>query len=101
MAIINIETDTSALARDAGSLDSKTARIEREAEGMFTAVRELDAMWDGPANETFVKMFRQDYETLRELCRALHTLAGCMSQAGRTYEVRENEVGGVVSAIRI
>jgi len=101
MAITEIEIDTSCLSRDASTMHSKVAQMEREAEGMFTAVRELDAMWDGPANKTFVQMFRKDYETMRSFCRALHTLAGCMAQAGRTYEARENEVGGVVSAIRI
>lgn len=101
MAITEIEIDTGLLARDTVSMDNKISRIEREMEEMFTAVRELDAMWDGPANETFVRMFQQDYETMRSFCRALHTLADCMSQARRTYENRENEAGGVVSAIRI
>lgn len=101
MTITEIEIDTCSLDRDAGAMTEKLARVEREVDGMFEAVRELDRMWDGPANQAFVQMFRRDYETMQELCGALRTLTGCMAAAGRAYGRGENTVGSVVSSIRI
>lgn len=101
MTIRQIEIDTAALDRDASAMQAKLDRVGREVEGMFESVRELDRMWDGPANEAFVQTFQQDYETMKALCRGLRTLAGCMAGASRTYFNKENEVGGVVATIRI
>lgn len=99
--IAQIEIDTAALNRDTNSLNSTLGRIKSEITGMYEAVRTMDGMWDGPANEAFNTQFRVDHNNMNSICNAVQSLIRSMENASRKYVAGENQVNAVISSIRI
>jgi len=101
MAAIMLETDTRALERDTAQMTFTLRRIEEELDGMYGAVRALDAMWSGPANEAFRLQFRSDYENMQGICQTVRDLIRCMENAGRRYQAGGTQVESAVEQIPI
>lgn len=96
-----IEINTGVLATDIGRLREALGKARKQLENMFTDIQELDAMWDGPANEEFRKQFTNDYANSKELCNTVDSIIECMQYAREQYEVCENEVGDIINRITI
>lgn len=101
MAFKEITVNTSTLAGDIDELKTALASAREQLKDMFSQVTELDAMWDGPANQEFNRQFGIDYENAGNLCNTIESLIGCMEYAMDQYNTCENEVNGLVSSISI
>ncbi len=101
MAFREIGINTSTLASDIDGLRSVLAETKTQLEEMFSQVVELDTMWDGPANAEFVRQFGNDYENAKSMCSTVASLIGSMEYARDQYNICENEVHGIVSAISV
>lgn len=101
MAIKEIAVNTSTLTNDIYALQNALASARAQLDGMFNQVAELDAMWDGPANQEFNQQFGNDYENAKNLCKTVDSIIECMGFARDQYNTCENEVNGIVSAITI
>ena len=101
MAMNEIAVNTSTLSGDINELRTALSNVRKQLKEMFQQVTELDAMWDGPANEEFNRQFRNDYENARKLCTTIDSLLANMEFAKSQYNACENEVNGIISAIRI
>ena len=60
---ITVNTDT--LASDIAELTSRLNMARRMLTDMFAQIQELDAMWDGPANNEFNRQFANDHENAK------------------------------------
>lgn len=98
---MDITVNTSTLAGDIDELRGALSSARTQLEEMFGQVAELDAMWDGPANQEFNRQFGNDYENARNLCATVETLLACMENARNQYDRCENEVNSVVAAIAL
>jgi WXG100 family type VII secretion target len=96
---ITVNTDT--LASDIAELTSRLNMARRMLTDMFAQIQELDAMWDGPANNEFNRQFANDHENAKGLCQTVESLINCMEYAKEQYNSCENQVNGIVSAINI
>lgn len=101
MTIKEIKIDTIILNRDVDALRGLYNSIRKETDNMYGVVQELNAMWDGPANDAFVQQFNNDYENMKSVLSMVDSLIKCMSSASRDYVSGENRVEDIVSAIRI
>ena len=101
LASNEITVDTNILAGDIGELETALSNARKQLEDMFMQITELDAMWDGLANEEFKKQFGNDYENSKNLCNIVQSLISCMEFAKEQYNLCENEVNNIVSSIRI
>lgn len=101
MANQEITINTDSLAADIAELERTLAMARKMLDSMFMQIQELDAMWDGPANETFNRQFVNDYENAKGLCATVQSLAACMQYAREQYNSCENQVNSIVSAINI
>lgn len=101
MAIKEIGINTSTLASDIDGLKFVLAKAKMQLEEMFNQVIELDTMWDGPANAEFVRQFGIDYENGKSMCSTVASLIESMEYARDQYNICENEVHGIVSAISV
>lgn len=101
MAIKEIAVNTTTLTNDINELKIALSDAKAQLEEMFNQVAELDAMWDGPANEEFNKQFGNDYKNAKNLCKTIESLLECMEFARNQYNSCENEVNSIVSAISI
>ena len=101
MKFNEITIATALLAGDISSLkEALTAARERLKE-MFEQVTELDAMWDGPANEEFVRQFGIDHENAVEMCNTVDALIQSMEFAKQEYDRCDAEINDIVGAIAI
>lgn len=101
MAVKEIAVNTSTLTSDISELQTTLASARAQLDDMFNQVAELDTMWDGPANEEFNRQFGNDYENAKNLCRTIESLLECMKFARDQYNICENEINDIVSAITI
>lgn len=101
MAGREITVDTLILGGDIEELRTTLSRVRAQLDSMFGEVAELDRMWDGPANAVFNKQFSGDYANAKNMCSAIESLIGCMEYARDQYNSCENDVNGIVSAIKI
>lgn len=93
--------NTLQLDRDAGEMEGLLYRIRREVDGMYEAIRVLNTMWEGPANETFSKQFDIDYRGTKTFCQTTGELIRCLEQSSRDYSRSERSVAEAVSSVRI
>lgn len=98
---MDITVNTSTLAGDIEELRGALSSARTQLEEMFGQVAELDAMWDGPANQEFNRQFGNDYENAKNLCVTVETLLACMENARSQYDRCESEVNSVVAAIAL
>ena len=66
---------------------------------MITDMTELDAMWDGPANQVFMMQFNNDTQYAEEICNMVKKLIECMEYAKKQYDYCESEVSSLISSI--
>lgn len=99
MANQEIAVNTDTLASDIAELNSVLATARKMLNDMFTQIQELDAMWDGPANDEFNRQFANDYENAKGMCATVQSLIACMGYAKEQYNSCENQVNSIVSAI--
>ncbi len=101
MEIKEITVDTAILAADVNELQEALAIVEDRLKKMFDHVTELDTMWDGPANEEFNRQFADDHENSREMCKTVQSIIDNMQYAREQYDICENEVNSIISAIGV
>lgn len=101
MAIKQIATNTNTLDRDTDYLENLLRQIRGEIDGMYDAVRVLNTMWEGPANEAFVRQFNGDCANMQAFCEAVEALIRCMRNARTAYNRAEQQVDSLVASIRI
>lgn len=99
MAYKEIEIETIALNRDIMELTSELEDAKKCISTMADDMRQLDGMWDGPANEAFMQQFALDEQYAQELCSMVQKLIECMEYAKKQYDLCENEVSSLVSSI--
>lgn len=96
-----IAVNTGTLVSDIAALQNAIQAAEKSLNNMFKEVQELDAMWDGPANQEFNRQFAIDHENTKTLCETVRSLAECMEYAKGQYDSCENQVHSIVDAISI
>lgn len=101
MANQEIAVNTDTLASDIAELNGALETARKVLNDMFTQIQELDAMWDGPANDEFNRQFANDHENAKGMCATVQSLIECMEYAKEQYNSCENQVNGIVSAINI
>lgn len=58
---------------------------------------EMDAMWDGTANDTFNNMFAEDAPKFNNLAKLMQEYSTAIKNAANKYIQGEEEVKGIVS----
>ncbi len=101
MAVGMIEISTERLQDDIDRMTECEGRARRQTQKMFAAMKELDSMWDGPANEAFRRQFEADYRTMLGLCDEVRALIECMEFAKKEYDQCEAAVYAAVAALNI
>ena len=96
-----ITINTNTLNREISALRSHLQAIEQDLGNMYSAVRRLDAMWEGPANEAFRAQFESDRKSMEELCKTIRQIIECMEFAKNKYNQCETNVESIVQSIRV
>lgn len=96
-----IKINTVALKNDSKKIDDLVRNAEKELQEVYTAMKELDATWDGPANEAFNQQFAADYENFKNVCEYVKSFSSQLELAAKEYERCEENVNSAIKAIRV
>lgn len=96
-----LEINTSALYADIQEIENNVAILERESEHMFDEIMELNATWNGPANDAYNEQFRTDYGIICEMMKDLRQYVNELYEADKAYNRCEEQVGELVRNIWI
>lgn len=96
-----ITVNTWTLSGDIETLQQQLNVIRADMDKMYEAVRVLDGMWDGPANQAFNVQFNSDRNDMLELCNIVQKIIDCMEYAKKEYNSCEADVGSIVASIAI
>jgi len=94
-----IEIETNMLNSDVSSLRSLIEDVRTRKNNLLNHMNELDGMWDGPANQEFIRQYQIDDAELSELCDALIRAVDCMEFAKTNYDSCEDEVSQIIASI--
>lgn len=96
-----IEIDTNALYSDISALEGQTSALDRQSKNMFTALEELNVMWDGPANQAFSTQFTSDMGTFDNMIQLLKDLTERLRTCRKEYDSCEQRVESLVQSIQV
>lgn len=100
-AISLVEVDTIQLGHDIQSLRTTLGKTKGHIETLRAKMAEMNNMWEGPANLTMRQRFQEDYEQMLALCTMLDGLIQTLETIRQSYDTCENNVRGVVDALRV
>ena len=69
---------------------------DAKKKALYTAVAELDPMWDGVANDTFNQQWADTEPKYAELLRVMQEYADAIIKAADRYQTTEETVDGIV-----
>ena len=98
---VNFEINIQSLNADISRIEGNLNFINNNLKAMFDEIAQLDAMWDGSANEAFNVQFKSDYEMMIQVCKNLKALLESMQNARDTYLKCESNVSSEISKIRV
>lgn len=101
MAIEYFEVETNTLRQSAGEAEQGLSDMREKLRALTQSMTELDAMWDGPASETFRARFTEDCAVFQELCEALQDFINGVRDAAGEYDLCEDKVMEAVNAIQV
>lgn len=101
MRFQEITVDTATLESDICELREALESARNQLGMMFDDVAELDAMWDGPANDEFKRQFGIDHDNAQKMCDAVGALIESMEFARDRYDRCEGEVRDIIAGIAI
>lgn len=94
------EVSFQSLTRDIETIRQAINYMQLNLKSMFAELKELDAMWDGDANDAFNKQVQIDDEFMQEVCNNLNKLVAAMEQAKAEYRRSEEAVHSTINALR-
>lgn len=95
-----IEINITSLKGDIQDMQTEINEIRRIMGQAYNAVKELDAMWDGPANIAFNNAFESDRAAMNDLCKLVDNLISYMENARDEYTKCEAVVSAEIDRIR-
>ena len=88
--------DTEAMRRTAGEFEQEIGYWHDLVDQIWRAMTDLDAMWDGDANDTFNAMIEEDKPKFTRLEEMMNLYKDAITKAAGTYEEAEGEVSQIV-----
>lgn len=97
---VNFEVNLDNLNVDINNARHSLEYIKNNIKRMFDEIKELDAMWDGEANESFNIQFNSDYEMMLDVCKNIERNINSMEFAKQEYAKCENSISSAVQALK-
>ncbi len=95
----NIKMDTSKLRKSCQEFESGLKELKKSLQEMKESVDRLNATWEGPSHDDFVKNYEKDYQQMEALNKGLEQYLEALWQAQRDYTACEEQVGELVRGL--
>ncbi len=101
MAVNMIQADTNYLSNTINDLNTGLKNLRNLIDEIYQEMKELDSMWDGPANAEFNVQFENDRQDFLSVCKEIQKYIEKVDYAKREYNNCESRVADIVNAIRV
>ncbi len=98
---MGLYVDISLLAGKKRELESDVRRIEELISQVCEEIDQLNKMWDGPGQKSFLKTAAADKERMKEIFLDMKKRVEEIETVQKEYESCEGEVADLIRAIRI
>ena len=95
-----IAVNSTTLKSEVSTMTQALQQLRTEIDDAYAATRELDNMWDGPANMAFQEDFNNDRMVLLDICESMEKLIDSMGRARTEYEKCEADVKAIVDSVK-
>lgn len=96
-----LEINTDFLAGDIRAMEEQLNQTNRLLHEIYAEVEEMNAMWEGPANQAFCRAFHKDQDRFSQITKGMQEYLQQLQAAGRAYEACEHAASKTVASIRI
>lgn len=98
---MNIEISTERLDMDIRTMQDQVDALYNAQTQVFRCLENLNAMWDGTANQVFIAQTNLDRGKLEVLLQNLRNLIECMEYAKSEYQRCQSDVDDKISGLRL
>lgn len=98
---MKVEINTDALGRDIASLQNQYQTLKRNLDSLNNSMTSLNSSWEGEAKSEYLRVYQQDYGTMKSLCNTLDQLIKTLTYAKNQYNNNNNKIKNVISQIRV
>ena len=81
----------------AGNIEEKIQERQEAVQKIYQLHAEMDAMWDGTANDSFNAVFKEDEPKFNNLTALMQEYAAAIRTAANNYIEGEEEVKSIVT----
>lgn len=81
----------------AGDMDRKISEWQYAIQRIYMLNEEMDAMWDGSANDSFNQVFAEERVKFQRLTEIMQEYSGMVRTAANNYIQGEEEIRQIVS----
>ena len=96
-----IAVNSNTLKNEVETMRKELQQMRTRIDESFSAVVEMNNMWEGPAKMAFLMEFAADQQELVDICDNLDALINSMDLSRSTYEKCEADVKAITDSIRI
>lgn len=89
---IKIETSTQQMRSSASEVTDLANQYNQLQKGMFDEGRELDSMWEGDANQSFMARMKNDEPRFGELFNVIGQYCDAINESADEYDKTEAQV---------
>ena len=86
---------------DIDAFEKACKSIDDNYKNMFEEIRALDAMWEGPTHDAFVRQVVQDSESMEEIVEYLKEILEDLRYAHKEYTGCERQVSDIVNSLNM
>lgn len=96
-----IAVNSNTLKNEVETMRKALQQLKTRIDESFTAIRELNDMWDGSASMTFLLEFAADHQELIKTCESIEALISSMDLSRLEYEKCEADVKSITDSLKI
>lgn len=96
-----IKVNTGSLDQTRKEIENRLAQVRKSIEQISQDMNMLNSMWTGEAHTVFVKEISEDIQQLQSACDGVQEIIRYESNAVTEYNRCEQQVGEIISQIRI
>jgi len=96
-----IKVNTGSLDQTRKEIEDRLNQTKKSIEEISQAMSTLNSMWEGEVHTAFAKEIAEDIQQLQNMCDGVQDIIRYESNAVTEYNKCEQQVGEIISQIRI
>ena len=101
MSVTYFGVNTDTLRSDVSKIEESFNSMKSRIAEIYENVEALNALWDGPANDSFNQAFKQDHSNVNAYFTTLNNIIEQLDRSRENYDKCETEVENMVDSLHV